>query len=128
MPAQSLRYPDTPEARAAYDHALRQARAAGGGKLPPMPGSPVFTPGQGMTLDLAANVGPKVIGVAKGLRLLPLKPAIDALRAESSKALQTIGEGERAIIETLDRMASSPRGTGNAWVSVAEGGREFICG
>jgi hypothetical protein len=66
MPAQSMRYADTPELRAAYDQALLRAHAKGGGKVPPVPGSPMFSPGQGIALDLAANWDRKFLVSPKG--------------------------------------------------------------
>jgi hypothetical protein len=74
MPAQSMRHADTPELRAAYDKALAQAHAAGGGKLPDLPGSPLFSHQQGLALDLASNLGAKGLGAlgigVKGLGAL----------------------------------------------------------
>src|SRR5215813_1264575 len=65
MPAQSMTYPDTPEANRAYAAALAQAHAAGGGKVPPMPGSQMFSEGQGTIIDLLQDVGPKGLAAMK---------------------------------------------------------------
>lgn len=67
MPAQSMKYPDTAEANRVYAEALAQAHAAGGGKVPPMPGSQMFTEGQGTIIDLLQDVGPKGLAALKVL-------------------------------------------------------------
>jgi hypothetical protein len=63
-PFSAMRYPDTPEARRAYNDAW-QNPAAHGYRLPPTPGSPRFTPGQGALLDVASNLLP--VGKIAGL-------------------------------------------------------------
>jgi GNAT superfamily N-acetyltransferase len=127
MPAESLRYPDTPEARRAYDEAWQRARTAGGGRLPPIPGSPVLPEDDAFLIDLLANVGPKGLAALKFLR--PAGKATDALRPEARLLPQiakaatrpAVGAGEQAITDTLNRMAEA--GRGNAWISVPEGGQ-----
>lgn len=88
-PAQAMRNPDTPEARRAYAEALTRAHAAGGGKVPPLPGSEMFTPGQGMTMDLLSNVGPKALAAFKALA--PAAKAIGAIHAGDPLSLGLIG-------------------------------------
>lgn len=75
LPFSSMRNPDTPETRQAYDQALQRAHEAGGGKVPQAPGSPRFSSPEAMALDLLANFGAKGIGAAKGLGALATKGA-----------------------------------------------------
>jgi hypothetical protein len=85
LPFSNLRNPDTPETRQAYDQALQRAHQAGGGKVPQAPGSPVLSPGVAGALDLAGNVGGKVVGAVKGLG------ALKGLGAIKSGALPLTG-------------------------------------
>jgi len=54
MPFSAMRYPDTPEARRAWDAATQVS----GGKLPPVPGSSRFDPATGAALDVGQNFLP----------------------------------------------------------------------
>jgi hypothetical protein len=136
MPAESLRYSDTPETRRAYDETWQRVRAAGGGHLPPVPGSPVLPETDAFLIDLLANVGPKGLAALKFMRpagkavaVGPGRASPHALLPETGSLPQVttaatrpaIGAGEQAITDTLDRMSKA--GRGNAWVSVPEGGQ-----
>ena len=114
MPFSTMRYPDTPEARRAYDEAWARAHAAGGGRLPPVPGSPRFTPAQGFGLDILANVGGKVVGAVKGLSALKGAAAVKGMAAGAGAVRNVAGDVDKALSkaaanEYAQRLAAAGR-------------------
>jgi GNAT superfamily N-acetyltransferase len=96
-PASAATNPDTPDTQRAYGRALSGAP----GKLPPVPGSPVFDPGTGAAVDAAATFLPELKAVP-GL-LGGAKAAAGAVPAFIRRApLSRLG-GDAAAREAFER-------------------------
>lgn len=89
MPFSAMKNPDTPEARAAYDVALKR----GPGKIQGAPGAPVFSPMQGGLLDVASALAPvgkaaagMVPAAARGVTDEGISRLIQGLREQAPAA------------------------------------------
>lgn len=87
MPLSAARNEDTPEARRAYREAWEQRRAEGGGKLPGVPGGPVFEDtGTGIAADVLGSLAGKGAGAIAGVAAKPFLGMAGATAARKAGA------------------------------------------